>query len=58
MTFVFADRVDDVFAAALRDGAEMPEDAIEPRDKDSSEPAEDAGFEIEVEEEDISDQDV
>jgi ATP-dependent Lon protease len=58
MTFVFADRVDDVFAAALRDGAEMPADAIEPRDKDSSEPAEDAGFEIEVEEEGISDQDV
>ena len=58
MTFVFADRVDDVFAAALRDGAEMPEDAIEPRDKDSGEPAEDAGFEIEVEEEGISDQDV
>jgi ATP-dependent Lon protease len=58
MTFVFADRVDDVFAAALRDGAEMPADAIEPRDKDSGEPAEDAGFEIEVEEEGISDQDV
>jgi ATP-dependent Lon protease len=54
MTFVFAERVDDVFAAALRDGTGAPEDATTPLDEEADEPVEDTGFEIE---EGLSDQD-
>jgi ATP-dependent Lon protease len=54
--FVFADRVDDVFAAALREG--LPKDARSDQSKaDRPETgAEDSGFQIEEEEgEDLSD---
>jgi ATP-dependent Lon protease len=49
MTFVFAERVDDVFAAALRDGTGAPEDVTTPLAEGADEPVEDAGFEIEEE---------